>query len=175
MKYADARPRIRTGDLIAIRATHGGLVALTRAVTRSPYTHTAVAVWVRSVGVERLLIAETNGAGCSLAPLSQYVGTDFDVFACPVDRAEAEYALWNLLGERIAYDLADLLRIAANRLLGVPLPPRDEDGLICSALSGAIYLHAGWFPPGLPSIPAPDDIVAAVATPPTLTVRKEAL
>lgn len=172
ISYPAARPRIQTGDMIAIRSTHGGFVALTRWVTRSPYTHTAVAVWGRFAGIERLLIAETNGAGCSLSPLSHYEDSDFDVFDCPVDRAEAEYSLWELLGVRIAYDLADLGRIAANRLFGVPLPPKDEDGLICSAMSGTIYLHAGWEPRGLPSIPAPDDMVRAMAAPPKLEVRR---
>lgn len=173
MNYATARPQIQTGDLIAMRSTHGGLVALTRRVTRSPYTHTAVAVWGGFAGIERLLIAETLGAGCSLAPLSHYAGTDFDVFDCPVDRAETERSLWELLGVRIGYDIVDLVRIAANRLLKVPLPPKDEDGLICSALSATIYLHAGWAPAGLPSIPAPDDVVRAVGTPPKFEVRRD--
>lgn len=172
MNYAEARAHIRTGDLIAVRSTHGGFVALTRAVTRSPYTHTAVAVWGGFQGVERLLVAETNGAGCSLSPLSHYEGTDFDVFKCPVLRADAERALWDLLGVRIDYDVVDLARIAANRLLRVPLPARDDGGLICSALSATIYLHAGWQPQGLPSIPAPDDVVRAVGRP-RLEVRRD--
>lgn len=169
MRYAAARDRIRTGDLVALRSTHGGLPALTRWVTRSPYTHTAVAVWMGP----RLLIAEAGAAGNVLAPLSHYEGTDFDVFACPVQVSEFQSALWDVLGARIRYDVADLLRIAAHRLLGVPLPERDEEGLICSALSATIYLHAGWTPADLPSIPAPDDVVYALGTPPRLAVRKD--
>lgn len=171
MRYAEARPLIRTGDLIAVRATHGGLPAVTRWVTRSPYTHTAVALWGGFRGVERLLVAQTNGAGCGLAPLSHFARTDFDVFDCPVDRGAAEQAVWALLGTRIRYDLADLARIAAHRLLGWPLPPADDGRLICSALSASIYLHAGWAPARLPSIPAPDDVVAALGAAPRIEVR----
>ena len=162
MNYADAREAIRTGDLIAIRKRGGFLPTLTRWITKSPYTHTAVAVWGGFNGIERLLVVESNSAGASLAPLSNYSDTDFDVFICPVGRAEAEAAIWELLGTKIHYDVTDLVRIAEHRLIGIPLPEQDDDALICSALSAAIYQRAGWQPWGLPSVPAPDDVVAAM-------------
>ena len=161
--YARLRDNINTGDLIAIRATSGLFPRLTRLVTRSPYTHTAIAVWVNSRdGTRRLLVAESNAAGASLAPLSNYANVGCDVFRSPVDRSRVERTLWGLLGTKVHYDVPDLARIAAHRLLGVPLPERDDGELICSALSATIYLTAGWQPPApLPSIPAPADVAAA--------------
>lgn len=162
MNYADARRFITTGDLIAVRSRRGLLANATRLVTRSPYTHTAVAVWGGFPDEGRLLVAQMNGAGCSLSPLSHYAETDFDVFVCPVCPTDAERALWQLLGLPIDYDFGDLARIAAHRLLGVPMPPADDGRMICSSLSATIYLHAGWKPVSLPSIPAPDDVVREV-------------
>jgi len=167
MNYANARQLIKNGDLVAIRSKHGGLPAAVRWVTKSPYTHTAVALWCEG----RLLIAETNGANAAISPLSQRQGQDFDVFSCPVTRADAVDAVWNVLGVSIGYDFGDLFRVAANRLLGVPLPPADDDKLFCSALSATIYKHAGWRPAGLPSIPAPDDVVRAIGAGSVLEVR----
>ncbi|MDO8933053.1 MAG: hypothetical protein Q7U97_11705 [Rhodocyclaceae bacterium] len=166
--YVEARELINTGDLIAIRATHGGFPALTRWVTKSPYTHTAVALQLAG----RLLIAEMNGGGACLVPLSRYSDSDFDVFACPVDRIEATMSMFDLLGLDIGYDFGDLVRIGGHELLGIALPPRDDDNLVCSALSASIYLHAGWKPAGLPSIPSPRNVVAAIGAAPIYEVRR---
>jgi hypothetical protein len=167
--YFEARDKIRTGDLIALRSRRGLFAWVTRLVTQSPYTHTAVALWAN----ERLLVAEAKASGNMLVPLSQYAGTDFDVFPCPVDCAKAEAQAWSYLGLHRGYDIIDLLAIAANRLLGVPLPKRDDEELICSAASASIYRLAGWQPAFLPSIPAPVDVVDALGKPPVLTLRKD--
>lgn len=173
MRYAEARNLVRTGDLIAIRTRRKLFDVVTSAVTQSPYTHTAVAVWGGFNGTERLLVVESNAAGASLSPLSKYDTDDFDVFECPVLAGGAERAVWELLGEKIHYDVGDLARIAANRILGVPLPSHDDARKVCSALSAAIYLRSGWQPEALPSIPAPDDVVAAIGAYPKLYVRKD--
>lgn len=168
MNYAEARGLIDTGDLVAVRSHRGGLSAITRLVTRSPYTHTAVAIWLG----ERLLLCEMNGGGACLVPASKYADTDFDVFRCPVDIFDATEAMFALLGQDIGYDVGDLLRIAQHELLGRPLPPADDGRLICSALSASIYLLAGLSRLGLPSIPAPRDVVAWLLAAPTLEVRR---
>lgn len=168
MKYLDARWRIATGDLLAIRSHHGGLPAITRRVTRSPYTHTAVALVLGG----RLLVAEMNGGGAVLTPASRYGQTDFDVFACPVDRMEVTTAIFDLLGMDIDYDFGDLVRIGAHELFGFALPPVDDDNLVCSALSASIYLHAGMERGELPSIPSPRAVVDWLGTPATLEVRR---
>ena len=168
MNYADARDQIRTGDLIAVRKRHGLLPMLTRLVCRSPWTHTAIALW--SGG--RLLVAEAKGSGASFAPLSQYADIDFDVWPAPAETLlTIERVIWETLGAPIGYDILDLLRIAANRLFGWPLPDADNALKVCSALSATLWLQAGWRPRYLPSIPAPDDVVAALAVPPSLQVR----
>jgi hypothetical protein len=167
MRYADARSQIRTGDLIAMRKRHGFLPTLTRWITRSPYTHTAVAIWC----ADRLLVAEEKGSGAFLTPLSQYADIDFDVFLAPdTVRVNIEPVIWETLGAPIGYDFADLFRIAANRLVGWPLPAVDDSQLVCSALSASLWLHAGWRPCNLPSIPAPADVVAAFGMLPFLEV-----
>lgn len=173
MKYAQARNRINPGDLVAIRKRGTVLAEATRFVCKSPYTHTAVAVWVGCGGVRRLMVAEAKASGSFLSPLSQYQGVDFDVFPCPVSHLDAERSLWRLLSAPNHYDGEDLAYIAANRLFGLPLPPADDARKICSSLSAAIYLDVGWRPAGLPSIPAPDDVVRAIGAPPKLIVRKD--
>lgn len=172
MNYADARSQIRTGDLIAVRKRNGFLPTLTRLITRSPYTHTAIVVWSGSFEQPRLLVAEEKGSGACLTPLSQYADIDFDVFSAPRDTLiSIEEVIWATLGAPIGYDFADLLRIAANRLIGWPLPAGDDVLRICSALSATLWLQAGWRPHYLPSIPAPDDVVGALGRPPALEVR----
>lgn len=171
--YSQARSSIMTGDLIALRDRSGFLPVLTRLITRSPYTHTAIAVWVEACGIKRLLVAESNASGSSLSPLSGYAHIDFDVFRCPVSREVVQKTAWRLLGEKIHYDVMDLARIAANRIFGIRLPLHDDKNLVCSAFSASIYHLAGWRPESLPSIPAPDDVVAALDTRPLLRVRND--
>ena len=172
MNYAEARDRIRTGDLIAVRKKTGVLPVLTRLVTRSPYTHTAIALWSGVGEFRRLLVAEAKASGAFLTPLSQYADTDFDVWEGPREiQLSIERVIWATLGAAMTYDGADLFRIALNRLLGVPLPPADNALKICSALSATLWMQAGWRPRYLPSLPAPDDVVAALAVPPFLEIR----
>jgi len=186
LRYNQARSLIATGDLIAFRQRRGLLHWLIRNVTRSPYTHTAIAVWagtegnpqhhslfVRHYSGRRLLVAEAKASGAMLTPLSQYATVDFDVLACPREaKVNVEPILWRTIGNPITYDVLDLLRIAAHRLLGWPLPVRDDARRICSALSAEIWHRAGWQAKSpLPSIPAPDDIVAAHGGNPFLCVR----
>lgn len=173
MNYADIRAKIRTGDLIAFRKRRGLLARLTRWVTKSPYTHTALVIWASWDDERRLLIAEQKASGAFLTPLSQYAGDDFDVFDAPLEVViDVGDTIWKTLGQPIYYDFGDLLRIAANRQLGWPLPKRDDANLVCSALSATIWLQAGWQPRWpLPSIPAPDDVVSALGVPPVLQFR----
>lgn len=176
MKYADARDRIRDGDLVAVRSAHGGLPALVRWFTKSPYTHTGVALWLssRQTGKSILVIAEMDGADAVLTPLSQFDDVAFDVFDCPVvgrTRSAVVTEALEALRHPIAYDYLDLLRIAAHKALNIGLPSEDKNGLVCSALSARIYRNAGWMPGyELPSLVAPGDLVAAIGAEPYLTV-----
>jgi len=186
LRYHQARSLIATGDLIAFRGRGHLLQWLIRTITRSPYTHTAIAVWagcdgmprhdslfVRHHSGRRLLVAEAKASGVMLTPLSQYAGSDFDVLPCPREaKVRVEPMLWRIIGHPIPYDVLDLLRIAAHRLVGRPLPAKENTRRVCSALSAEIWLRAGWKPKiSLPSIPAPDDVVAACVADPILKVR----
>ena len=171
MNYADVRSHIRTGDLIAIRKRGGFLPTLTRWITKSPYTHTGLAVWVGD-DHPRLLVAESKASGDFLTPLSQYAEIDFDVFTTPSQALAAiEEVIWQTLGQHVGYDFADLLVIGLNRLVGMPLPKADDSLKVCSGLVASMWLQAGWQPWFLPSIPAPDDVVAALGVPPRLMMR----
>lgn len=166
LTYAEARSQIRTGDLIAVRSSHGGFAALVRFFTRSPYTHTAVALWV----CDRLMMVETRILA-GIVPATQLGDRDFDVIRCPV--ADADYVFieaFNILGMPVGYDFKDLVRIAARLWLGYKGPEADDESKVCSALSAAIYRLAGWKPAGLPAIPAPCEVVAA-AGPVAIEVR----
>lgn len=170
MSYDAIRGQIQTGDLIAVRRRTGALAVATRIVTASPYTHTGLAQWVGPQGDRRLLLAQINGGGSNLVPLSQMSVYAFDVFLCPVDRQDVERAIWKTLGARMGYSIADLARIAAHIRLGVPLPQQGDE-YICSALSARLYQLAGWRPRNLPSIPWPGAVVDALETSPFLQYR----
>jgi hypothetical protein len=164
--YPEARSHIRTGDLLAVRSKQGFFANLVRIGTRSPYTHTAVALWM----CDRLMMVETRGQA-GIVPASQLGTKDFDVIRCPV--ADAEYVFieaMNILGIPVDYDSMDLLRIATRLWFGLKEPEADDENKICSALSAAIYRLAGWKPAGLPAIPAPCEVVAA-AGPVAIEVR----
>lgn len=169
--YDEAREHLQTGDLIALRSRKGLAAWLIRLVTRSPYTHTGVAIWVGS----RLLVVETRNGPASLVPLSQYQPHDFDVFTAPVDETSRVFGrnvILDTLGNEIPYAYGDLVRIALHELLGVPLPKHPPDRLICSALSELVYRRLGWAPQGLPSIPTPRDLVTAIGAAPRMEVRR---
>lgn len=167
MRYEDIRGQIETGDLIAVKRRTGPLAVATRLVTASPYTHTGIAQWVGLEGDRRLLLAQINGGGSNLVPLSQMAVYAFDAFRCPVDRQAVERAMWKTLGDKMGYSVGDLVRLAAYIRLGVPLPPQGDD-YICSALSAYLYRLAGWQPRNLPSIPWPGAVVDALESPPFL-------
>jgi hypothetical protein len=172
LSYANARDEIKTGDLIAVRADKGFAPWLIRLVTRSPYTHTGVAVWVAG----RLLIAETEQGPASLVPVSQYTGYDFDVFDAPAGAGVEYYArtaIFTVLGTRITYAWLDLVRIWLHEWFRVPLPKPSADARICSSLSELIYQAMGWQPPKqAPSLMTPRDLVAALNAAPRLEVRR---
>lgn len=170
--YPDIRPHIADGDLVAVRSRHGVFPNLTRLVTGSPYTHAAIALWLEG----GLWIAEMRRDGNVLVPLSQRADEDFDVFDCPpeVDRSWLRVDVLHTLRGKIDYDVRDLARIAAHRLLGVRPPAQDDGALICSAYSARAYLMRGWQPRhALPSIASPGDVVRALGMVPKVIHRRE--
>lgn len=170
--YHEIRPHVADGDLVAVRSRRGLFPNLTRLVTGSPYTHTAIALWLEG----GLWIAEMRRGGNVLVPLSQRADEDFDVFDCPpeVDRGWLRVDVLHTLRGKVDYDVRDLARIAANRLIGISLPAQDDGSLICSAYSARAYLMRGWQPNrALPSIAAPGDVVRALGMVPKAAHRRK--
>jgi hypothetical protein len=157
MKYEELRGQVQTGDLVAMRGARSLLAKATRWATRSPYTHTAVALRFR----RGVWIAQMDGAGNVLVPLSQYADTDFDVFTCPVDREQVRAVVLEQLRLKIRYGWGDIAYLALHRVVGIPLPLQDDEDKVCSSYSATAYLLAGWGQV-MPSIAAPADVVAAL-------------
>ncbi len=94
MKYVDARPKIRSGDLLAW--SHGGWASWhdwqvqgVRIFTRSEYSHVAIA-WV--VG-GRVFVIESVVGGIRIFPLSRLTPFFWLAMEAPWATATEEYAL----------------------------------------------------------------------------------
>lgn len=148
---------VRDGDLIAVRSKSGGLPALTRFVTRSPYTHTAVVIRLDG----EAWLAEMSAGGNNLIPLRRRAAQPLDVFGFPGDRAVARRCMLESLVRKIPYDVMDLVRIAAFNLLQFELPRTDRGGMVCSAYSSVLWRLAG-VALKTPAIASPADLVAGV-------------
>ena len=153
MTYDEARHQIRTGDVIGVRGRKGPLAWLTRLVTWSPYTHVGIALWVGG----GLYLAEINGGGNHLIPMSQIAHTGFDVVRCPAHPADVPYAIETQLHDHQGYGFGTLVTIAARRVFGVELA---GDGAVCSSYAATILTLAGWGH-SLPNAPAPDEVMEA--------------
>lgn len=140
MLYEEARKAIETGDTIAVRTSHGILGDLTKIVTRSPYTHVGVAIWVAG----HLYMAELNGGRNHLVPLSQL--TDFDVYARPAgisaEAADAAILFW--LAKPVSYGFLALVAIGFLNWFRIKVFVHWRKILVCSGYVVAIYEHAGW-------------------------------
>jgi hypothetical protein len=135
LAYAQARDLIRTGDLIGVRDVHGLLGRATVMFTRSPYTHTGVAVWLG----DHLFMADLNSGRNHLTPLSQL--TDFDVCSPPegLDRASIEQAIIDWLSKPINYGFAAFVAIGIQEALDMKLFMHWRSIVVCSGGSVTIY------------------------------------
>jgi hypothetical protein len=165
MNYEQAKTQISDGDLVALKRTDTWFWWLVSRVTRSPYTHTAIAVRVGN-GV---FVVELHWSGPRIVPLRSY-RHPFDVFSCPVSQETVRRAAFAFAAKRIRYDWLDLFRIGLFNLFRLR-PAADQGGLVCSSFNARIYRYAGWQPPPkFPRIPSPGAMVRALNTEPTLEV-----
>lgn len=162
MKYDELRDQVLDGDLVAVRSTHSLLNKLTRLVMRSPYTHTAIALWLD----RGLWVAEMDGAKNVLVRLSSYADVAFDVYRCPVPRDAVRQALLEQMRGKVAYDWGEILAIGAKRMFGVKLRD-DESGMVCNSYSAAAYRLCGWSAE-LGRFTGPGDLVQAIGGLPAL-------
>lgn len=144
MTYLEARPQMRTGDLIATAAP--GLVSRgIRRVTRSEVSHVAGVICLRIRGELRLFIAEAHhGTGVSLVALSVWVRNQKGrvwwwpgSIANPVRRLDYKDEVLSHLGEPYEEDRWMLARVA----LG--LKPPANSRWYCSELDLAGRAAAG--------------------------------
>jgi hypothetical protein len=134
MDYAAARNLIETGDLIAVRDVHGLTGRLTCLFTRSPHTHTGVAVWLGG----RLFMADLNSGRNHLTAVSQL--SSFDVCYPPVpDRGAIERALFDWLAKPINYGYAAFVVIGLKCALRIKAFIHWRQIVVCSGGSVQIY------------------------------------
>lgn len=140
MLYDDARVHIRTGDLIAVRSVHSILTRLTQIVTRSPYTHIGVAIWLDG----GLWMAELNGGRNHIIPMSQLRDTAFDVYKCPISEAAAREAILESLRVMVPYSPLAFLVIGFLDLFKIEIFVHWRKILVCSGYASKIYDIGKW-------------------------------
>jgi hypothetical protein len=141
MYYDNARSKIATGDLIAVKGKTGFMTPFTRFFTRSPYTHVGTAFWMRNV----LWIAEINSGANHATPLSQYADRDFDVYTPPpdVELSLVEMAILIALRGKIPYGWLSLPFIAFLAFFKINSFLHARRILSCAGFSVFIYELAG--------------------------------
>lgn len=133
-KYLAVRPRIEDGDLIVVRGEHL-IDRLTRLVTRSPYTHTGVAVWLDG----RLFMADLNSGRNHLTALSAV--DNFDVYRPPIGlyRDRIRQAVFDWLARPIDYGFPAFVVIGLRSLLRLKTFVHWRKVVVCSGASVSIY------------------------------------
>jgi hypothetical protein len=141
MNYSEAREHIFDGDLIAVQERHGILAALTRFFTRSPITHTGIALWIDG----GLWMAELNSGRNHLVPLSQLSDVDFDVYDPPVpDRAAVRRETLEALRMKIPYGFIALVVIGMLCWWRSKVFVHWRRVIVCSGYCIMIYEKSGW-------------------------------
>lgn len=132
--YDDVRRLIQDGDLIAVRGQHL-IDRLTSLVTRSPYTHTGIAVWIG----DRLFMADLNSGRNHLTAVSCV--PEFDVYSPPpgMDRTTIRLALFDWLASPIDYGFLAFVIIGLRSALGLKNFIHWRKIVVCSGGSVMIY------------------------------------
>jgi hypothetical protein len=168
--YAQARSKIKTGDLIGVQTgTLGGrIIQLGQIIAGLPHahiTHVAIAQWVGT----RLMALEMNPAGNVYKPMSQYACKRLIVCAPPAgtDLSLFDLGLDHITNRHIPYGLLDLVRIGL-RLM--PMRFIDTTGWggdgdsdkVCSLLPAMAYSALGGDVSSIPDLAAPAEVVKAL-------------
>jgi hypothetical protein len=140
MDYATAITLLEEGDLIAVHGT-GPTAFITRAVTRSPVTHTGIATWMDG----EWWMSELNGGHNHPVAMAQLENMDFDVHAPPsgIDRAKIRAAVRANLRKKVRYSLPAFVLIGLLDLLRLDLFVHWRAELVCSGYSTRDYENAG--------------------------------
>ena len=140
MDYKQARSSIKTGDLIAIRTAHNWLGWLTQFFTRSPYTHCGIALWIDN----GLYLAELNGGRNHITPLSQWVGTDFDVYDPPLGLNHIIDSIFFWLRVPVDYGFIAFVTIGLLHWFRIKKFVHWRQNFVCSGWCVAVYEESGW-------------------------------
>lgn len=135
MDYQDARARIQTGDLIAVRGGPGIINDMTRYFTDDPHTHTGIALWVG----EHLFMADLNSGRNHLTLVDQVAA--FDVYDPPpgLDRDAIEAAIYRWLATPIEYGIPAFIVIGIKCKLGITAFIHWRRVIVCSGGSVTVY------------------------------------
>lgn len=129
---------INTGDLIVVRKGKSLLGRATQFFTRSPYTHSGIAIWIEG----GLYVAELNAGKNHLVPISQL--KDYDVYECPEGLKEVRYNILKWLQAPIEYGFLALFAIGLLDWFKIKMFVHWRKILVCSGFCVAIYESAGW-------------------------------
>lgn len=149
MSYSEARPLIKSGDVVNMYRYSRGLMPFLHGFiqffTGSKLYHTVVAVWMKSPnGIERLMCIETNlFGGKRLVPLSIYSKRcDMEVIHLPEQYkfSTMEEAAMNGVGEE-PYGVLGLIGIGLREFFGLKV--KDSKGQVCSELVADLLIKAG--------------------------------
>jgi hypothetical protein len=138
--YQQARSLICDGDTVAIITPHNWIGKVTQFFTRRKYTHTGIAIWID----DGLYLAELNGGGNHLTPLSHWDGLDFDVCEMPIGLIDIRGAIFEMLRAPIEYSYAGFLAAGARAFFNIQQAIHWRNKLVCDGFCVAVYERAGW-------------------------------
>ena len=146
LKYAEARELIQDGDIVSVKPCDYNPVHLVVCwVTKKPFYHTAIALWMYSTGgTKRLFVCEAHRSGRRLVPMSKYESNEMVVKCAPLPFAKIEESLLSRVGF-VPYAFWDLIVVGVRILFGRLW--KDSKAEICSELAQDIYSEAGFTMP----------------------------
>lgn len=150
LTYAEARPLIKSGDIISFFAPHNDSF-IHRVVTKvilyfcgSPIYHSGTAIWMTTgQGDYRLMLMEGVGVGRRLVNLSTFSDHKMEVHHIPsiVDVALVEDYLLNDIGK--PYSFWDLFVIGVREFCGIKAKP-SATSQVCSETAACAWQTGGF-------------------------------
>jgi hypothetical protein len=151
LSYIEARPKIKSGDIVHIFRPQKKASAIQTVIyttieffTGSPIYHNVVAMWMTSPnGEEKLMCVESNiKGGKQIVPLSTYCGRKMQVQPLPVEFkfADMEEAALRRVGQQ-GYSIMDFVAIGLQEFVGLKI--KDFRNQVCSELCAMLWKAAG--------------------------------
>jgi hypothetical protein len=143
LNYAEIRPQLKTGDLIAIDTRNRftrGFQYLFGHKQYAHMTHCGILVWRG----DRLMVCEMDGRCNVERPLSQYVAEYDCLFFRPANLPESAFieSIDKHLNLVIHYDAMDFIRVGFRVVFGL-IVKDNPDRILCTEFATRIYNDAG--------------------------------